>query len=470
MKGDLMDVENRLGPILDDVVAIVEQDLDLFDEDDDTPPVPYWPIEFISPDGHEGTATLYERFNGTVVLRLDTFVAVVDDNETARAWITANTGWMPFVQARVETQSNGRMKVLATHSFLAEHVTRDQVEQAVGSMDHAVPRWAKALGAIEHGNASPGKVRGDSSSLSLDNGTSGGTGCAVSNVQTLAEVAGPVAVDLDSMVGLDPVKRLVSQMEKVQKVARLRRDNGLAPVAPSPHLVFVGNPGTGKTSVARHIGRMYHRLGLLSSGHVIEVDRSGLVGGYVGQTAIKTREVLDSARGGILFIDEAYTLSQGHQNDYGHEAIETIMNYMENNRGQIAVIVAGYPDEMSSFLETNPGLASRFDYTVDFPDYSNDELVEIFGGIARMNDYELDEPALGRLRTVVDTWDRGPRFGNAREVRKLFNDVVMAHCEWVLENGISSGDELRCIRSVHLPLVEDTVDFVGQEFRIPGYL
>lgn len=478
MTDALMEAESRIGPIMHGIVAIVEQDdLDVIEDGCEFPNEPLWPIEYISPGGHDGTATLYERFNKTVVLRIDTFVTVIDDSDAARAWVTAHTGWMPFVQARVETLSNGRIKVLATHSFLADHVDADQIEQAVGSMDHVVPRWSKALDSISRRQNALAESRSkaaapeNESEASSQLDCSGESGVAVGEpAGTLADSAGAGALDLDRMVGLDPVKRLVRRMEMVQKVARLRRKNGMAPMATSPHLVFVGNPGTGKTSVARHIGRMYHRLGLLSSGHVVEVDRSGLVGGYVGQTAIKTREVLDSARGGILFIDEAYTLSQRHSNDYGQEAIETIMNYMENNRGQIVVIVAGYPGEMQDFLEANPGLASRFDHTIDFPDYSDDELVEIFGGIATQNDYEIDDDAIGVLRAVVAGWERGPRFGNARDIRKLFNDVVMAHCEWVLDNGIESGDDLRRIRAVHLPVVEAPVAAAVALVPMPGYL
>jgi SpoVK/Ycf46/Vps4 family AAA+-type ATPase len=232
--------------------------------------------------------------------------------------------------------------------------------------------------------------------------------------------------------------------------------------------VFTGNPGTGKTTVARHIGRIYKSLGLLSSGHVVEVDRSQLVGGYIGQTAIKTREALDSAKGGVLFIDEAYSLARDHANDYGHEAIETILAYMENNRGPIVVVVAGYPAEMQTFMSMNPGLASRFDYTLPFPDYSDDELSVIFERLAAEYDYELDDVARDALKLVVSSWERGESFGNAREVRRLFNEVVASHGAWLLDNRITSGIELKQLTSVHFPVGEALVK-LGQQEQLGGH-
>jgi SpoVK/Ycf46/Vps4 family AAA+-type ATPase len=270
--------------------------------------------------------------------------------------------------------------------------------------------------------------------------------------------------DLDDMVGLHPVKALVRQITDMQKVARVRRRNGLNAVSPSPHLVFTGNPGTGKTTVARHIGRIYKQLGLLSSGHVVEVDRGQLVGGYIGQTAIKTREALDSAKGGVLFIDEAYSLARDHANDYGHEAIETIMAYMENHRGEIVVVVAGYPDEMKNFMSMNPGLASRFDYTLQFPDYSADELAQIFERLAGEFDYVLDDMARDAMKLIVSSWQRCHGFGNAREVRRLFHEVVATHGAWLMEAGISRGDALRELQSIHFPVGEALAE-IGQRER-----
>jgi SpoVK/Ycf46/Vps4 family AAA+-type ATPase len=197
-------------------------------------------------------------------------------------------------------------------------------------------------------------------------------------------------------------------------------------VLPSPHLVFTGNPGTGKTTVARLIGQLYKSLGLLSSGHLIEANRSTLVGGYVGQTALKTRRVCEQAKGGVLFIDEAYSLAGEHGNDYGREAVEELLTFMENNRGKIAVVVAGYPQEMAKFMEMNPGMKSRFDVTIDFPDYSNEELLEIFNVIAREHDYETAR-IQAPLRRIIYRLPRGRGFGNGREMRKLFGEILDVH-------------------------------------------
>ncbi len=234
--------------------------------------------------------------------------------------------------------------------------------------------------------------------------------------------------DLHRLIGLDDIKQEVETLANLARVFSMRKEQGLPVPEMSMHLVFSGNPGTGKTTVARLVSKIYGHLGLLSSGHLVEVDRSGLVGGYVGQTATKVRDVVDSAVGGVLFIDEAYALSGRGENDFGSEAIETLLKLMEDNRDDLVVIVAGYENEMRGFLRSNPGLNSRFSRQLLFRDYSADELVEIFHAMAAKAHYELSTDAEASLvQAVSDIWThRAENFANAREVRNLFERAISA--------------------------------------------
>ncbi|MGH9139191.1 MAG: AAA family ATPase, partial [Acidimicrobiales bacterium] len=233
-----------------------------------------------------------------------------------------------------------------------------------------------------------------------------------------------VLAELDALVGLEPVKREVKLVAALTRVEQLRKERDLPVLDHSRHLVFTGNPGTGKTTVARLLSRIYRCLEVVEKGHLVETDRSGLVAGYVGQTATRVVEAFDRADEGTLLVDEAYSLVRGGASDFGREAIDTIVKLVEDRRDRIVVIVAGYPDEMLVFVDANPGLRSRFPKTMHFPDYTTDELVHILALTAAKGRYELTSEAKARAAAWIDAVPRERGFGNGRLSRNLFENAV----------------------------------------------
>ena len=230
---------------------------------------------------------------------------------------------------------------------------------------------------------------------------------------------------LDELIGLKDIKKDVRELADFAKVQKMRKDQGMKSVPVSLHLVFTGNPGTGKTTVARILGQLYNKIGILSKGQLVEVDRSGLVAGYLGQTAIKVQEVIQSAIGGVLFIDEAYSLAQ--ENDsFGQEAIDTLLKAMEDHRDDLIVIVAGYTEPMRHFIDSNPGLKSRFNKYIEFPDYTVDELEQIFYLNCKKYDYVVEYRAKEKIREMIAQrrMEKILNFANGREIRNMFEMII----------------------------------------------
>lgn len=241
--------------------------------------------------------------------------------------------------------------------------------------------------------------------------------------------------ELNALVGLETVKEKVSDLIAYQKVQKLRRENNLNSEKRTLHLAFTGNPGTGKTTVARIVGHIYKQIGLLSKGHFVEVSRTDLIAGYQGQTALKVKKVIEQAKGGVLFIDEAYSITENdHSDSYGRECLTELTKALEDYRDDLVVIVAGYTEPMNHFFASNPGLKSRFNTFIEFNDYNAGELEQILINMCKNNDYELSESVLTKIKNHFDNQvaNKDENFANGRMVRNIYDDLVMNHARRVI--------------------------------------
>lgn len=261
------------------------------------------------------------------------------------------------------------------------------------------------------------------------NGSMDDTG-STGNIKSVNDIL----AELNMLVGLKGVKEDINALINLLKVQKLREERGMKTADISKHMVFMGNPGTGKTTVARLLAEVYAALGILKKGHLVEVDRSGLVSGYVGQTAIKTAEVIEEAKGGVLFIDEAYALTAGRkEGDFGQEAVDTLLKGMEDYRSELVVIVAGYPDLMEEFLDSNPGLRSRFNKFILFENYTPQEQVEIMKSMCGKQDYEMSDEARTKALEYFNISSQAENYANARAVRNYFEKAVSRQAGRIVE-------------------------------------
>lgn len=257
--------------------------------------------------------------------------------------------------------------------------------------------------------------------------------------------------ELDALIGLEKVKNKVQDLIVYQKVQKLRREKNLHSAKNTLHLAFTGNPGTGKTTVARIVGRIYKRIGLLSKGHFVEVSRTDLIAGYQGQTALKVKKVIEQAKGGVLFIDEAYSITENdHSDSYGRECLTELTKALEDYRDDLVVIVAGYTEPMNKFFESNPGLKSRFNTFIEFDDYNSVEMDNILLSMCQSNDYVLDDEAKNKIHLYFEQQisKKDENFANGRLARNLYDDLVMNHARRVIKVDNPSSADLSTIQAV----------------------
>ena len=420
--------------------------------------------------GQEFSGRVYERFNGHIVVAFSAEVCTTKMGRSKQDLINRLNGLLPFTVFKVSKSNNGEHVISATHSLSVASINPEQLMESLDSIVFQVGEQRPVLSrSAELSPKVEELLREDSEKRRItrteerisddiedDVDDLGGESTSATRARKPTVRSNDVSTsgilrDLRRLVGLEPVKVEVERLVAAREFANARVAAGLPAIDQSPHLVFTGNPGTGKTTVARMVADLYKALGLLKKGHVVEADCSKLIAAYIGQTPIKTQRLCEEARGGVLFIDEAYGLTAHQHQGYGPEAIETLLKFMEDNRGDIVVIVAGYPKEMQGFLDANPGLRSRFDVVIDFPDYATDELGQIFDLYLEEFELTLTVDAREKVISYVNSLPRGRGFGNGRAMRNLFNEVVRRHAVWAMRNGEIDAADLTTMRAEVIP-------------------
>ena len=419
---------------------------------------------------------LYERFNGHLVVAFEAEVCTIKLTRIKQELINRLNGQLPFTVFKVSKATNAEHTITATHALSVATINVEQLMESLDSIAFQVGEQRPVL--LRSTELSP-KVeellREESKKRTTERSQERISDDVVDDIDDLNDIndvesestsaararapkvrssdasTADILRDLRRLVGLEPVKIEVERLVAAREFTNARVAAGKPAIEQSPHLVFTGNPGTGKTTVARMVADLYKALGILKKGHVVEADCSKLIAAYIGQTPIKTQRLCEEARGGVLFIDEAYGLT-GHQHQgYGPEAIETLLKFMEDNRGDIVVIVAGYPKEMQGFLDANPGLRSRFDVVIDFPDYATDELGQIFDLYLQEYELTLTVDARQKVISYVNSLPRGRGFGNGRAMRNFFNEVVRRHAVWATRDGEINAVDLTTITAEVIP-------------------
>ena len=416
---------------------------------------------------------LYERFNGHLVVAFEAEVCTIKLTRIKQELINRLNGQLPFTVFKVSKATNAEHTITATHALSVATINVEQLMESLDSIAFQVGEQRPVL--LRSTELSP-KVeellREESTKRpterlqerisddivddiddinDVESESTSAARARAPKVRSSNASTADILRDLRRLVGLEPVKIEVERLVAAREFTNARVAAGKPAIEQSPHLVFTGNPGTGKTTVARMVADLYKALGILKKGHVVEADCSKLIAAYIGQTPIKTQRLCEEARGGVLFIDEAYGLT-GHQHQgYGPEAIETLLKFMEDNRGDIVVIVAGYPKEMQGFLDANPGLRSRFDVVIDFPDYATDELGQIFDLYLQEYELTLTVDARQKVISYVNSLPRGRGFGNGRAMRNFFNEVVRRHAVWATRDGEINAVDLTMITAEVIP-------------------